>query len=127
MWHHHPEWVRTCRDCAKWVMKGDGTIQTYGPDETPLPRDGPPPCWVCAKHRPDAEPDTKKPLPPDEDFGGWFGQLQDWYDEGRACGFPADLHGTARQVATVFEQAERGVERAERRQLIQLLIKRAQQ
>lgn len=128
MLHRHPEWVRTCGDCTKWVMKPFGQFVTYGPnDDQRIPLQGSPPCYRCPKHQADAPLASKTPLPPDEDFGPWFDRFYWWYQEVKVCGFQQGGSPTLRRIAAVFaaeeDMAGRG-ERAMDREIMLMILRR---
>lgn len=45
----HPEWSRSCRDCAQWSYRDDGTIDQRGGKPQPRPPRTPLPCFKCPK------------------------------------------------------------------------------
>jgi hypothetical protein len=126
--HNRPEWARECRDCVKWEYGKDGPILL---NDRPIPRQGKPPCWNCAKHgRSDLPFDQRLPLPEGWDFGPWYYSLVEWYHAGQACGF-GDVTPLMRQAGGIIHQAEqRRRERLEAQrmdsmtQLITLALKR---
>ena len=91
-------------------MDGAGRVVRDGAG-TPIPRDGPPPCWSCPKQPADVPVDRRMPLPEAADFGPWVWDLLDWFAAGRVCGYPGDTPPLLRQVAAALDREERAGER----------------
>jgi hypothetical protein len=69
----------------------------------------------------------RRPLDPADDFDGLFADLDRWYRQGRAVGFPAGLDPLMRDVAAAFDEHHRGLDRraaraAVRSELIDVLV-----